>query len=184
MSKAIDIVGQRFGALVVLIQSSAGAASRTMCVCACDCGATRELPAEYLRRGSARDCGDRKTHPALWRGRGPVDLTGQRFGALVVVRQARAKPVYWTCACDCGASSVVRASNLTQGNTVTCGNIAIHPVQREDLESAEDSADATFDEIAEAIGTSRQVARNIYEQAMRKIRNNREALDQLRRMKE
>ncbi len=60
------------------------------------------------------------------------DLTGKRFGRLVVLRFAghRVYPAkdrlnghrhaYWSCMCDCGNPTVVRGRDLTQGNTTSC----------------------------------------------------------------
>lgn len=44
----------------------------------------------------------------------PLDLTGKRFGALLVVRRERAGPRggYWRCRCDCGAEEVFPAWRL------------------------------------------------------------------------
>lgn len=63
------------------------------------------------------------------RGRRFKDLTGQRFGAIVVVEMAhrqirpngRGTKLYWRCVCDCGQTTVAESSNLTNGNTSTCG---------------------------------------------------------------
>lgn len=52
------------------------------------------------------------------------DLTGQRFGKLVVIGQAESTPSgqrQWRCQCDCGNQRVVLGSNLTRGSTVSCG---------------------------------------------------------------
>ena len=52
------------------------------------------------------------------------DLTGQRFGRLVVVAREGSTPkrqATWRCACDCGAETVVLAKNLRCGNTRSCG---------------------------------------------------------------
>lgn len=59
------------------------------------------------------------------------DLTGQRFGRLVVVRQAEdyvapsgRRFTQWVCNCDCGTQGVVKlGSNLTSGFTKSCGCI-------------------------------------------------------------
>lgn len=52
-----------------------------------------------------------------------VDLTGRRFGRLVVI--ARAKNVgnltAWLCRCDCGAQPTVIGANMRTGNTTSCG---------------------------------------------------------------
>lgn len=51
-----------------------------------------------------------------------IDLTGDRFGKLVVTSQApRRKSTMWNCICDCGKTSVVRGSHLKDGETTSCG---------------------------------------------------------------
>ena len=60
-----------------------------------------------------------------------IDLTGQRFGRLVVVRREGAYAhdnrtnAKWLCRCDCGAEKVVIGMNLRSGNTKSCGCLAI-----------------------------------------------------------
>lgn len=54
----------------------------------------------------------------------PKDLTNQRFGKLVAVKrdgQDEGKMYFWLCTCDCGNYARVKLSNLTQGNTKSCG---------------------------------------------------------------
>lgn len=53
------------------------------------------------------------------------DLTGRRFGKLVVVsiepvRTASGK-IRWKCLCDCGSYHIANMGNLTVGNTNSCG---------------------------------------------------------------
>jgi len=53
-----------------------------------------------------------------------IDLTGQRFGRLVVAERAanRGKNIsYWWCICDCGTEKEIRGSNLRHGATRSCG---------------------------------------------------------------
>ena len=55
-----------------------------------------------------------------------IDLTGERFGRLLVIREAgRTKDgrVTWLCRCDCGREKVIRGICLTRRNkpTVSCG---------------------------------------------------------------
>lgn len=54
-----------------------------------------------------------------------IDLTGQTFGKLTVVKRSekRGKEAIWTCLCECGKSVDVRASKLKSGNTQSCGCI-------------------------------------------------------------
>lgn len=51
------------------------------------------------------------------------DLVGKRFGKLRVVKRSPdpRKSAYWLAQCDCGVEKVVRGSQLTSGNTVSCG---------------------------------------------------------------
>lgn len=52
-----------------------------------------------------------------------IDLTGRRFGMLVVLkRDIRFKrPTKWLCQCDCGAQSVTAYQALADGRTKSCG---------------------------------------------------------------
>jgi hypothetical protein len=57
-------------------------------------------------------------------GRPIVDLTGKRFGRLVVSGMAEARPagaVAWVCRCDCGGEKTVAGGNLKSGQTRSCG---------------------------------------------------------------
>lgn len=57
-----------------------------------------------------------------------MDLTGQRFGRLMVIERAEdhvtpsgRRYVKWKCICDCGNVCFVRASGLRNGSTCSCG---------------------------------------------------------------
>ena len=53
-----------------------------------------------------------------------IDLTGQRFGRLVVLERAenaKDKHPQWLCKCDCGNTKVVKGSHLRKGDIVSCG---------------------------------------------------------------
>lgn len=51
------------------------------------------------------------------------DLTGQRFGRLVVIKRAanKKRAVCWECLCDCGKTHIVRSTELCSGKTKSCG---------------------------------------------------------------
>lgn len=52
------------------------------------------------------------------------DLTGQRFGRLIVVRRAgvaKDRHVLWECQCECGNTTVVMGKCLKNGDTRSCG---------------------------------------------------------------
>lgn len=53
-----------------------------------------------------------------------IDLTGQRFGKLIVIRKAEVnakREAMWLCRCDCGNETVVSGVLLRRGNTQSCG---------------------------------------------------------------
>ena len=64
-------------------------------------------------------------------GNGFKDITGQRFGRLIVIERdynypfehnlARKTNAYWKCKCDCGNIITVRGTNLRNGKTKSCG---------------------------------------------------------------
>lgn len=48
-----------------------------------------------------------------------IDLTGQKFGRLTVIKHDRYG--IWTCKCDCGNESHTSTNALTTGNAQSCG---------------------------------------------------------------
>lgn len=52
------------------------------------------------------------------------DLTGQRYGQLLVVRRTAeriARSVVWECRCDCGNTKLTSANRLKTGHCKSCG---------------------------------------------------------------
>ena len=60
-------------------------------------------------------------------GRPKIDLTGQKFGRLLVIEQdttkptGSGKPVYWKCKCECSNICSVRYDKLVNGEVRSCG---------------------------------------------------------------
>lgn len=53
-----------------------------------------------------------------------IDLTGQRFGRLVVLERAENSKngqARWKCQCDCGNVKIIQGNHLRQGTTKSCG---------------------------------------------------------------
>ena len=57
-----------------------------------------------------------------------IDLTGQRFGRLTVikrfgeyVRPCGVTSITWECLCDCGKTTIVRSDKLKSGHKTSCG---------------------------------------------------------------
>lgn len=56
-----------------------------------------------------------------------IDLTGKRFGRLVVIQRFEnsCKKPYWKCRCDCGNVCIVQGRKLRDGITKSCGCLQI-----------------------------------------------------------
>lgn len=56
-------------------------------------------------------------------GRQAEDLTGRRYGRLIVIRRGpnQGKRVMWLCKCDCGTEKVIGGQDLRNGKTKSCG---------------------------------------------------------------
>jgi hypothetical protein len=52
-----------------------------------------------------------------------IDLTGRRFGKLLVIKKGETinKHVRWECLCDCGKTAYPAGNNLKNGTTTSCG---------------------------------------------------------------
>lgn len=53
-----------------------------------------------------------------------LDLTGERYGRLVVVKEAEARKygrIAWVCECECGKIVTVTGNDLRRGRTSSCG---------------------------------------------------------------
>lgn len=52
-----------------------------------------------------------------------IDLTGQKFGKLTVIKQAKSTDNHtrWICKCECGNETTPRACDLKSGHARSCG---------------------------------------------------------------
>lgn len=110
--KLIDISEKRFGHLV----------AKEYCkelgewLCECDCGKQVYKKSGHLRSGVTTYCGfDDCDYKSIKY----KDLTNRRFGKLVAVKQVGQSK--WLCRCDCDNTKVIRAANLVNGSTTSCG---------------------------------------------------------------
>jgi len=109
-AKFIDITGQKFGKLLVISRSN------SLWNCICDCGNKISVASgSSLRKGHTRSCGCLKIVAE--------DLTGQRFGKLLVISRTKikGKDVKWDCVCDCGNKTIAHSGGLKNGSRKSCG---------------------------------------------------------------
>lgn len=110
-----DLTGKVFGMLTVL-----GPARMASWRCLCECGKEVVYQTAELLRGTRKSCG---CGP---KGSKRIDLDGQRFGKLVVLRRnenatmALNHPVF-DCRCDCGREITAYGHDLRKGKKTSCG---------------------------------------------------------------
>lgn len=116
------MIGQKFGRYLVICVAENSAAGKKRWLCRCECGVEKIVVGTQLRNGHSQSCGclrrERAWHPPV------IDMTGQRFSRLVVVRQSplwRHGCAQWECLCDCGERVTVNGHTLRNGNTRSCG---------------------------------------------------------------
>lgn len=122
-----DIIGKRFGFLVVLnrednyIQPNGESKVRYRCLC--DCGNTIVVMASHLSSGHTQSCGCMRVETL--RRMLVKDLKNQKFGKLTVIEKDEIKDgrQFWKCKCDCGKFTVASATSLLCQGKKSCGCI-------------------------------------------------------------
>lgn len=117
-----DLVGQRFGRLVVVKPTEKRANTFVVWECRCDCGNTTYVNSNHLTKGRVRSCGCLKKENM--KNLKLQNLEGLRFGRLVAVKPTDKRSygyIVWECLCDCGNTAYVRSSSLVDGLTNSCG---------------------------------------------------------------
>ena len=118
--KTKNIIGQRFGKLVVLEKIN-----KHQYKCQCDCGNITVVYYSNLLYGSTQSCGclRKEQRKKLLGGKKPNDLTNKRFGKLVAlypVGKNSIGAIKWHCKCDCGEYQDVIGSLLINGQYISC----------------------------------------------------------------
>jgi hypothetical protein len=115
----INLVGKRYGRLVVLKYNRREKPPSSFWLCRCDCGVEKSILGASLRIGNTKSCGCLSIDKAREKG---VDLTGRRFGKLVVKKLIGTKNSarHWLCECDCGGTTQTRGYSLTSGRIGAC----------------------------------------------------------------
>jgi len=119
--KRIDISNQQFGRT-----TAKEALPNSKWKCLCDCGTEHVTTYGRLTSGQTQSCGcKRRDKMHAYRSQfKPLDLTGQRFERLTVLRvdaHEKRKHVRWLCVCDCGSEKTIASHNLTGGSVKSCG---------------------------------------------------------------
>lgn len=119
--------GAVFGRLTVVkqVEKPEGAtASSRFWECRCECGNIKIVSGNMLAQGKTQSCGCLAQEERKARG---IDITGQRFGKLVVIKKVpkpshlKSNGAYFLCKCDCGNEKVIMGKSLRSGKTTSCG---------------------------------------------------------------
>lgn len=128
LEERTNLVGMRFGRLTVIARSdkkTKSGQSKWICQCDCENKTITEVTGSNLKMGWTRSCGCLQREQA--KQLKYQDLTGQRFGKLVVIKDLGSdiKPGShtWLCKCDCGNTIEVITDLLKNGSTKSCGCI-------------------------------------------------------------
>lgn len=121
-----DISGQKFGYLTALYSlDEKDGGGHTIWKCICDCGKECEVTINNLVSGNTKSCGDINNCKYAYKnsGKRAIDITGQRFGKLVAIKEIyrKNKQVYWQCRCDCGNLTVKSVRQLKSWKVQSCG---------------------------------------------------------------
>lgn len=120
-----EYIGKRYGKLVVKEVSHTNKKGIPVAICCCDCGSKHfQCSIDKLESGKIKSCQCESIR----------DLTGQRFGRLMVVKIADKsewkslygkKRVSWICKCDCGNQVIKRTHDLCYSKcSPSCGCIS------------------------------------------------------------
>lgn len=127
-TKPLDLVGRKFGRLLVVKLLNERRHGGSVFLCRCDCGNERKILGSSLvkKKQPTRSCGCLKNDINKVNGeKRREDLTGKRFGMLVVTgiskKKTRSADLYWDAVCDCGGTVSARRYSLKNGETRSCG---------------------------------------------------------------
>lgn len=108
-----NLINMRFGKWLVLSEDSTPSKDKRW-ICKCDCGVEKSVLGKYLLSGKSKSCGCLKKK----------DLTGQRFGKLVVLETIydfqNKKRATYLCQCDCGNQIYVHSGSIYKTHSCGC----------------------------------------------------------------
>ncbi|MGZ4851224.1 MAG: hypothetical protein ACXV2C_07585 [Candidatus Bathyarchaeia archaeon] len=119
------LIGKKFEKLTVISRAENSNARKRRWNCICDCGNKTTVVSSHLTNGVIRSCGCLQREAISNIGKTRLDdLTGARFSRLLVIcqsTQTKDRKPAWLCRCDCGNEKTIRAVNLRNGQSTSCG---------------------------------------------------------------
>lgn len=124
--KRIDIVGNKYGRLLVTHYSYSDRYGNSYWQCLCDCGNVGVFRGSHLKNGTTRSCGCLLTDV----NKNKSITKGKKYGKLTVLKEFgknKYNRITYLCKCDCGNEIVVDSNSLCRGNTKSCGCLNLVP---------------------------------------------------------
>lgn len=118
MPNANNLIGQRFGKLLVHKRTENDKWGKTQWACKCDCGNEKVVNSRELKRGDTTSCGCNYYDSNM-----AINLVGQRYGRLKVIKRMPniGNRTAWECVCDCETIKTVTGYELRSGRVHSCG---------------------------------------------------------------
>lgn len=125
MSAKTNLVGQRFGKLLVLREVPRSERKNDKLVeweCQCDCGKITRVITAYLNNGHTKSCGCARQEAGA---RFSSNLIGEKFNKLTILEKTDYRgtdgSIIWKCKCDCGNIHYASTNSLRTGGIQSCG---------------------------------------------------------------
>lgn len=119
MAKYKDQTGHKYGKWTVLRKADQKNSCGQVCwICQCECGTVKAVSGKILRRGKSKSCGCNFKKINI----------GEVYGYLTVLedtKKTKNNKKLWKCQCICGNIVEVASTNLTTGNTKSCGKCGV-----------------------------------------------------------
>lgn len=121
-----DLTGQTFNRLTVLYPLKERKNGSVVWHCKCECGNECDVVSPSLIKSRTKSCGCLKKETDKAPKGNMIDLTGQKFGHLTVLKKDKSDKyghAKWLCQCDCGNPKQISVygDNLRRGHTQSCG---------------------------------------------------------------
>lgn len=124
--RAEDLLGQKFGKLVVIkkIDGEKDINRSQIWLCKCDCGNEIRVPAYRLKNGGTKSCGCLQKEKTKQTGfKRQLNIIGEQYGLLTVIKKMPTKDYksMWLCRCSCNNELVVSGRDLRRQHIFSCG---------------------------------------------------------------
>lgn len=120
-----NLLGQKFGRLLVLEENGRDSHQNVVWKCQCDCGTIKDIRGTHLTQGKVLSCGClQKEQTSVARKK---DISNQKFGLLTAIKatdQTNNGSIVWECRCECGKITYASVRDLNSHHVNSCGCLA------------------------------------------------------------